>query len=72
MIRLMTKCSTQIARSAILWLTLFTVGSTFADNSKISPDLLPLLSNPSTQVNVIVQYTAQQTQQSCGGLLGLL
>src|SRR5438270_154568 len=46
--------------------------SAFADDSKISPDLLPLLSNPSAQVNVIVQYnTAPPQTCSSGGLLGL-
>lgn len=31
----------------------------YADNSKISPDLLPLISsNPSTPVNVVVQYSS--------------
>jgi hypothetical protein len=54
-----------------------TVGSAFADNSKISPDLLPLLSNPTNSVNVIVQYntTPPQQTQTCsggGGLLGIV
>src|SRR5580704_13921665 len=67
----------QFARLAALWLVLLTAVAAFADNSKISPDLLPLLSNPSNTVNVIVQYNSnqqqQQQQQKCsgGGLLGL-
>src|ERR1700676_1646496 len=62
----------QLARLAALWLILLTGAVAFADNSKISPDLLPLLSNPSNHVNVIVQYNAPP-QQTCssGGLLGL-
>src|SRR5271154_6016665 len=57
-------------RSAALWLVLSMTGSVaLADNSKISPDLQPLLANPSSNVNVIVQYnTAPST--SSGGLLG--
>ena len=47
------------------------VGTAFADNSKISPDLLPLLSNPSAQLNVIVQYNQPPQTCSSGGLLGL-
>ncbi|HWY49619.1 MAG TPA: hypothetical protein VNX70_19680, partial [Bryobacteraceae bacterium] len=49
------------------------VGLLSADNSKISPDLLPLLSNTSNSVNVIVQYNSTPPQQTCsgGGLLGL-
>ena len=34
----------------------FFAGQAFADNSKISPDLQPLLANPSNKINVIVQY----------------
>ena len=50
-------------------LVLLIVGKAFGNNSKISPDLQPLLSNSSNQINVIVQYkTAPQT--SAGGLLG--
>ena len=57
-----------------MWLVLLAVGSAFADNSKISPDLLPLLANPSQSVNVIVQYSSapQQTCSSGGGLLGIV
>lgn len=33
-------------------------GSLFANNAKISPDLQPLLTNPSAQLNVIVQYSS--------------
>jgi len=61
--------TSQIARIAALWLVLLTAVTAFADNSKISPDLLPLLSNPSNTINVIVQYnTAPQT--CIVGLLG--
>src|SRR5260370_12410811 len=68
---LIVKQSRYFARCATVWLVLLAVGSAFADNSKISPDLLPLLSNPNNTVNVIVQYnTAPQTCTS-GGLLGL-
>ncbi len=56
-------------RLAALWLVLLTTAATFADNSKISPDLQPLLANPSNSVNVIVQYNAPQGC-SGGGLLG--
>ena len=43
---------------------LLSIGLLCADNSKISPDLLPLLSNPSNNVNVIVQYNSAP-QQTC-------
>src|SRR5260370_368877 len=61
------KQSRYFARCATMWLVLMAVGSAFADNSKISPDLLPLLSNPTNTVNVIVQYntTPPQHQQTC-------
>jgi hypothetical protein len=70
-----------LTRRAALCLVLLTVGPAFADNSKISPDLLPLLSNPTNSVNVIVQYNTtppqqqQQPQQVCsdgGGILGIV
>src|SRR5579863_1178100 len=51
-------------RCAALWLFLL-AATAFADNSKISPDLLPLLGNPNNSINVIVQYQPQS-----GGLLG--
>src|ERR1700731_1131576 len=62
--------------SRYIILTLLVISLAVADTTKISPDLLPLLSNPSSSVNVIVQYNSpppQQTQQQCqgGGLLGL-
>src|SRR5260370_16919711 len=61
----------QLARLAAVGLVLLTAAVAFADNSKISPDLLPLLSNTSNKVNVIVQYNSTQQQQcSGGGLLG--
>src|SRR5216684_3778586 len=64
-----SKYTRKLARFAFLWLVLLTACLAVADNSKISPDLLPLLSNPSNTVNVIVQYnTAPQT--CIVGLLG--
>src|SRR5690349_6680135 len=65
-------CSTRIARCAVLCLALLFAGSAIADNSKISPDLLPLLSNTSTQVNVIIQYNSQTSTSCSTGLLGAL
>jgi serine protease AprX len=60
-----------IARFAIVLLVLLSVGSAFADDSKISPDLKPLLANPNNTVNVIVQYNSPP--QTCtSGLLGLI
>src|SRR5579859_6993418 len=68
--------ASKFGRSAFLGLMLLVAQAAFADNSKISPDLLPLLSNPANKVNVIVQYnTAPSQQQTCttgGGLLGLV
>src|SRR5260370_32582746 len=73
------KQSRHFARYATVWLVLLATGVAFADDSKISPDLLPLLSNPANMVNVIVQYNGtppqQQQQQTCnggGGLLGIV
>ena len=57
------------AHVATVGLLLTASGSLFANNSKISPDLQPLLSNPSGSVQVIVQYSSPQ---KCNGLLGLL
>jgi serine protease AprX len=56
-----------IHRSA--WFMLVLASTAFANNSKISPDLQPLLANPSTKVNVIVQYNSQIC--SGGGFTGL-
>jgi len=69
------KQSRYLARCATVWLVLLAVGSAYADNSKISPDLLPLLSKPTNTVNVIVQYSSAPPQQTCsggGGLLGIV
>jgi serine protease AprX len=55
-------------RCAALWLVLVLAGTAFANNSKISPDLQPLLANPSNRVNVIVQYNSPLC--SGGGLTG--
>ena len=55
-------------RCAALWLAVaMTGGLVLADNSKISPDLIPLLANPSKSINVIVQYNTPPSQQSSGG-----
>src|SRR5580658_7017869 len=56
-------------RLAALWLVLLLAAAAFANNSKISPDLQPLLANPSNTVNVIVQYNASQGC-TVGGILG--
>jgi len=67
------KHTRQLSRCAVAWLTLLLVGSAFADNSKISPDLLPLLTNPSNSVNVIVQYNSSLTSGGIiGGIINLL
>ena len=58
------------ARIGVVLPVLLTVTTLLADNSKISPDLLPLLSNPSAQVNVIVQYNSAPQTCTGGGLLG--
>jgi serine protease AprX len=63
--------SRRFSRSLILWLALFATGLAFADDSKISPDLQPLLANPASSVNVIVQYNS--APQTCTtGILGNL
>ena len=61
--------SKQSSRITAAGLFLMVSGALFANNSKISPDLQPLLANPSGTVNVIVQYSAPQ---KCSGLLGQL
>jgi serine protease AprX len=58
----------KIARLAALGLFLISVQIARADNSKISPDLLPLLQQPSNSIKVIVQYNSQPS--GGGGLLG--
>src|SRR5580692_8716891 len=63
------KYSRRAARTAFLAIFLVMANHAFADNSKISPDLQPLLGNPSNQIHVIVQYNTPP-QQSSGGLLG--
>jgi serine protease AprX len=68
---LFTRYTRHIARCACLWLSLLLAVSALADSSKISSDLLPLLSNPSSSVNVIVQYkTAPQQTCTSGELVG--
>src|SRR5712691_170862 len=64
------KYSRRLARFAVLWLVLMTTGMALADDSKISPDLLPLMANPSNQINVIVQYSSPPQTCSSGGFLG--
>src|SRR5580704_11972518 len=58
----------KIARLAALGLFLISFQIARADNSKISPDLLPLLQQPSANIKVIVQYNSQPS--GGGGLLG--
>jgi serine protease AprX len=53
-------------------LFLVLAGAAFANNSKISPDLQPLLANPSSTVKVIVQYNSPLSNCSGLGLLGTL
>src|SRR5579862_615311 len=62
------KYSRRAARAAFLGFLLLLVSRAFADDSKISPDLQPLLANSSNQINVIVQY--KTPPQTSGGLLG--
>jgi len=58
---------------AFLGFVLLLASGAFANNSKISPDLQPLLANPSNTVNVIVQYNSPPQACSGGGLVaGLL
>jgi serine protease AprX len=59
----------QLTRCVALWLFLLTTLSA-ADYSKISPDLKPLLANPSNQINVIVQYNSSPQTCVSSGLLG--
>jgi serine protease AprX len=40
------------------WLLLALAGTLYANSAKISPDLQPLLANPSGQVSVIIQYSS--------------
>ena len=51
-------------------LVLMAAGSAFADDSKISPDLKPLLANPANKVTVIVQYNSPPQTCTSSGLLG--
>src|SRR5271165_5843376 len=57
-------------RITALSLFLCLMGSVaLADNSKISPDLQPLLANPSNSINVIVQYNTPP--QSAGDVIAV-
>lgn len=58
----------QLVAHAFLWLALLTTVTAFAGNSKIAPDLQPLLVHPSKTVNVIVQYNAPPATCIPGGL----
>lgn len=58
----------KVFRSALVCLILVTGPAAFADDSKISPDLWPLLQNPATNIHVIVQYNSPPS--GGGGLLG--
>ena len=66
------KHSRRALRTAAFTFFLLLASRAFADNSKISPDLLPLLSNPSNNINVIVQYNTPPQQSSAGSGSGLL
>src|SRR5258708_4462246 len=66
------KYSRQLAKLCVVLLLLIAAGTAFADDSKISPDLLPLLSNPANNIPVIVQYSSAPQQTSGGGLLGIV
>src|SRR5260370_38179813 len=61
----------RLAPLAALWVILLTAVAAYADNSKISTDLLPLLGN-SGSVNVIVQYNTAPQTCSSGFLGGLI
>jgi serine protease AprX len=63
----MLACARNISRGTVLGLFLLTIQIAFANESKISPDLQPLLQQPSAKINVIVQYN---TPPAAGGLLG--
>src|ERR1035438_10483642 len=65
--RAMLAYARNISRWAVLGLFLLTIQFASADNSKISPDLQPLLQKSSANINVIVQYN---TSPSSAGLLG--
>jgi serine protease AprX len=62
--RLIASFNNRWKRSSIMhraaWFVLVLASTAFANNSKISPDLQPLLANPSSKVNVIVQYNSPQ------------
>lgn len=46
------------ATGRALWIALIFASAALANNAKMSPDLQPLLANPTSQVNVIVQYNS--------------
>src|SRR3982075_1559460 len=62
-----TKRHGPLARCTALFIVMLATASA-ADYSKISPDLKPLLANPSNKINVIVQYNS--TPCASSGLLG--
>lgn len=59
-------------RCAVLYWVLALASNMFANNAKISPDLQVLLANPSSPVNVIVQFSSSPLTCSTTGLLGAL
>src|SRR5258708_37652871 len=61
------KYTRQFAKLCILWLVLIAAGTAFADDSKISPPLKPLLANSANNIPVILQYNAPSQQNSSGG-----
>src|SRR5271166_1265575 len=66
----MKRASRYVTRCTGLSLVLVLASTAFADTSKISPDLQPLLADPSASVNVIVQYNSAPQTCASGGLLG--
>ncbi len=57
-----------ITLAVVLGFLLLAIPAAFADDSKISPDLQPLVHNSSKNIKVIVQYNAPASP--VGGLLG--
>lgn len=51
------------------WLLLALASTLFANDAKISPDLQPLLTNPASQVSVIVEYSSPLPACSGSGLI---
>ena len=68
----MIACARNISRWSVLGLFLLTIQIAFANESKISPDLQPLLQQPSANINVIVQYNTPPPAGLLGGVANLL